>query len=312
MNLIFMGTSEFAIPSLARLISDGYHLACVFTRPDKPAGRGNKLQSPPVKLLASQHLIDVHQPDRIKGNEEVRAIFERAAPDACIVAAYGRILPDWLLSIPRLGCVNVHASLLPKYRGAAPVNWAIAGGETETGITIMQMDVGMDTGPILAQRTTAIGPAETALELSERLAAMGAESLSETLPAFAGGAVKPVPQDDTVATYAPLLKREDGLVDWTMPAAALANRVRAFQPWPGTYSQFRGRRLMIWRAQPATPAGEIGSPRLIIEVDDPAFTVACGGNTALRIDEVQIEGKRRVSGREFANGARLRAGDRLE
>lgn len=312
MKLIFMGTPDFAVPTLARLIDDGHHIACAFTQPDKPAGRGNKLQPSPIKVLALKHFIDVHQPARIKNNDEVRAIFEQVAPDVCVVTAYGKILPEWLLSIPRLGCINVHASLLPKYRGAAPINWAIANGERETGITIMQMDAGMDTGPMLTQRATKIGSEETAPELSERLAVIGAELLSETLPAVARGDLTPIPQDDTMATYAPMLKREDGLIEWTMTAGELANRVRAFQPWPGTYTKFRGHRLIICRARETPSENVPDPPPSIINIDDLALTVICGGNTALRTEELQIEGKRRVTGREFANGFRLKAGDVLE
>src|ERR1044071_9098510 len=243
MKLIFMGTPEFAVPSLARLIQDGHHVAAVFTQPDKPAGRGKLVQAPPVKLFALERGISVHQPARIKTNEEVRAIFETIAPDACIVAAYGKILPEWLLGIPRLGCIHVHASLLPKYRGAAPINWAIANGERETGVTIMQMDAGMDTGPMIARRGFVIGDDETTPELSPRLAELGAETLSATLPLIERGEITPTPQDEHEATYAPILKRVDGLIDWRMSAREIANRVRAFQPWPGTYTQFRGARL---------------------------------------------------------------------
>src|SRR5215471_20972357 len=234
MRLIFMGTPEFAIPSLARLVADGQTVAAVFTQPDKPAGRGGNIQWPPVKQFAAGHSIPVHQPAKIKNNEEVRAIFEGIAPDVCVVAAYGKILPEWLLQIPRLGCINVHSSLLPKYRGAAPVSWAIANGERQTGVTIMQMDPGMDTGPVWSQQATEIGPEETAPELSARLAEMGASLLSRTLFQIEHGGGSPIPQDDSKATYAPMLKREHGRIDWGLPASAIANRVRAFQPWPGS------------------------------------------------------------------------------
>src|SRR2546425_450233 len=223
MRLIFMGTPEFAVPSLERLVLDGQQIAAVFTQPDKPAGRGKQIHEPPVKTFALGHVIPVHQPAKIKTNEEVRRVLETISPDACVVAAYGKILPEWMLAIPRLGCINVHASLLPKYRGAAPINWAIANGERETGITIMQMDVGMDTGPILSQRPTPIFEDETAPELSTRLARLGAEILSETLQRIERGEIKPTPQDDGKATHAPMLKREDGLIDWRMRAGELVN-----------------------------------------------------------------------------------------
>ncbi len=305
-----MGTPEFAVPSLERLILDGHQVAAVLTQPDKPAGREKHLHAPPVKEFALEHQIPVHQPAKIKTNEEVRGIFESTKPDACVVAAYGKILPEWLLAIPRLGCINVHASLLPKYRGAAPINWAIANGERETGVTIMQMDAGMDTGPVLAKRATRIGEQETAPELTARLAQLGAELLSETLPRIERAEIKPVPQDDSEATYAPLLKREDGLIDWRMSAREIANRVRAFQPWPGTHTQFRGSRLIIWRALEVFDPVGASEPGTILSIGE-TMTIACAGSSALCVEEVQIEGKRRVSAREFANGARLKVGDRI-
>ena len=307
-----MGTPEFAVPSLARLIGDGHQVAAVFTQPDKPAGRGRVLHAPPVKSFALEHAIQVHQPGKIKTNEEVREVFESISPDACVVAAYGKILPAWLLAIPRLGCINVHASLLPRYRGAAPINWAIANGERETGVTIMQMDAGMDTGPMLAKRATEIGVDETAPDLAARLAQLGAELLGETLPRIERGVIEPIPQDESEATYAPMLKREAGLIDWRLTARAIANRVRAFQPWPGSYTEFREKRLTIWRARAetttSTGAAELGT---ILAIDETGIIVACADSRALRIEEVQIEGKRRVTAREFANGARLTRGDRI-
>ena len=312
-----MGTPEFAMPSLERLVRDGHQVTAVFTQPDKPAGRGKHLHVPPVKALALQHGIPVHQPSKIKTNDEVRATFESIAPDACVVVAYGKILPAWMLSIPRLGCINVHASLLPRYRGAAPINWAIANGESETGVTIMKMDVGMDTGPMLTQRSISIVEDETALELSARLAHLGAELLSETLPGVQRREIRPVAQDDSKASYAPLLKREDGLIDWRMPASEIANRVRAFQPWPGTYTSFRGGRLIVWRGRNAPDAAlpngvAIGAePGTILSIDESGIRVVCGGSSALLLQETQIEGKRRVSAREFANGAHLKSGGRI-
>jgi methionyl-tRNA formyltransferase len=315
-KLIFMGTPEFSVPSLERLIIDGHKLAAVFTQPDRPAGRGRHLHAPPVKTLAIAHGIAVHQPSKIKNSEEARAIFERISPDACVVVAYGKILPGWMLAIPRLGCINVHASLLPKYRGAAPINWAIANGERETGITIMQMDAGMDTGPKLAQRSIPIGNQETAPELSARLAQLGADLLGETLPHVARGEVIPEPQDDRQASYAPMLKRENGAIDWALSAREIANRVRAFQPWPGTYTSFRGR-LIIWRGR-ETPKPTVGNaialdspPGTVLGIDDSGITILCSGSTALLIEEVQLEGKRRLPAREFANGARLEPGQRI-
>jgi methionyl-tRNA formyltransferase len=325
MRLIFMGTPQFAVPVLERLVQDGHQVAAVFTQPDKPSGRGNKLQVPPVKLAAERLLIPVHQPARIKTNQEVRQTFEAISPDACIVTAYGKILPEWLLRIPRLGCINVHSSLLPKYRGAAPVNWAIANGETETGVTIMQMDPGMDTGPMLAKRAVAISPDETAIELFARLSAVGAALLSQTLPLIERGQISPVPQDDSQASYAPLLKREDGLIDWSMPANRISDRVRGFQPWPGTYTQFRGARLIIWRARPVSVDSLIAQaypypkqmgaftlePGTIAGLEKTGIIISCAADSVLRIDEIQLEGKKRVSARDFANGARLGVGSSI-
>lgn len=332
MRVIFMGTPDFAVPTLARLIEDRHDLAAVFTQPDKPAGRGKHLHTPPVKALALEHNIPIHQPAKIKTNEEVRAIFESLSPDACIVAAYGKILPEWLLAIPRLGCINVHASLLPKYRGAAPINWAIANAETETGITIMQMDKGMDTGAMLARRSLSIGEHDTAVDLSIRLSEVGAELLSDTLSRLERGQLVPEPQDSSLATYAPMLKREDGLIDWDMPAIAIANRVRAFQPWPGSYTWFRGHRLTIWRAsseaRTGNPPGTAGhdpiasgdsalqdgvnlAPGTLVELAPDRFAVSCGGGSRLLVTEVQPEGKRRMSARDFVNGAHAVEGERL-
>jgi methionyl-tRNA formyltransferase len=314
MKLIFMGTPEFALPALRRLLSNGHHVAAVFTQPDKPAGRGNKLHPPPIKTLALENSIPVYQPPKIKTNQDVRAVFEQIAPDACVVAAYGKILPEWLLVIPRLGCINVHASLLPRYRGAAPINWAIACGEQHSGVTIMQMDAGMDTGPILASRATDIGPEETAHELSARLAEIGAELLSEVLPLLERGQIQPVPQNDAEATYAPMLKREHGLVDWKFGASQIANRVRGFQPWPGTYTELGSHRVIIWRAHAAPldrqPGGGVPSGT-IVRIDRSGVAVACGSGTTLEIEELQIEGKRRLSARDVANGLRLKPGDQF-
>ncbi|HSE38834.1 MAG TPA: methionyl-tRNA formyltransferase [Blastocatellia bacterium] len=313
-----MGTPEFSVPSLERLIIDGHDVAAVFTQPDKPAGRGKHLHAPPIKTLALGHCIAVHQPLKIKTNQEACAIFEGISPDACVVVAYGKILPAWMLAIPRFGCINVHASLLPRYRGAAPINWAIANGERETGVTIMQMDVGMDTGPMLSRRSIQIGDEDTAPELSARLAQVGADLLSETLPRVELGEVAPETQDESQASYAPMLKRENGAIDWTLNASEIANRVRAFQPWPGTHTGFRGGRLIIWRGRQAPKSASSNAiafapqPGTILNIDDSGITIVCNGSTALLIQEVQLEGKRRVSAREFANGARLEAGERID
>jgi methionyl-tRNA formyltransferase len=310
-----MGTPEFAVPTLARLIGNGHDVAAVFTQPDKPAGRGKQMHMPPVKEVALAQGIPVYQPARIKANEKVRAVFEQFAPDCCVVAAYGKILPEWLLAIPRLGCINVHASLLPKYRGAAPINWAIAFGESETGVTIMQMDAGMDTGAMLLKRAIQIGAEETAPELSSRLSQLGAELLSEALPRIERRELNPELQDGSQATYAPMLKREDGLIDWRRSATELANRVRAFQPWPGAYTFLQDSRVTFWRAiEVSIESGDSeapGAPGTIARIDQTGVVAWCVGPTLLRVEEMQLEGRRRLSARDVANGLRLEVGDSI-
>jgi methionyl-tRNA formyltransferase len=306
-----MGTPETAVPTLRRCLEDGHEVVAVWTQPDRPAGRGNKLSAPPVKEFALAHQLTVHQPLKIR-TEEARMLFASHEADACVVVAYGRILPASFLNAPRRGCLNVHFSLLPKYRGAAPVNWALARGETETGVTTMQMDEGLDTGAIYLQRSTPIGVAETAPQVLTRLAAVGAQLLSETLARL--DELEPRPQREEDATHAPILRREDGLVRWDASAFEIERRVRGFQPWPNAHTQFRGQRLVIHQAAPhievATGvqlpvAGEIATAR------GDELEVVCGLGTHLRLSEVQLEGKRRMSARDFINGMRVRAGERL-
>ncbi|HEV2763947.1 MAG TPA: methionyl-tRNA formyltransferase, partial [Pyrinomonadaceae bacterium] len=280
MRLIFMGTPESAVPTLRRCVEDGHEVVAVWTQPDRPAGRGNKLASPPVKEFALSRGLAVHQPSKIK-TEETAALFASHEAEAAVVVAYGRILPPTLLSAPRRGCVNVHFSLLPKYRGAAPVNWSIVRGERETGVTTMLMDEGLDTGPVLLQRATAVGECETAPELLARLSHEGAELLSETLRRL--DEIEPRRQDDSRATLAPILRREDGRVDWSQPASHVERCVRGFQPWPNAHTQFRSQRLIIWRAE----ASEVEShadvtPGEILKAHVGGLTVACGGGTSLR------------------------------
>ncbi|HYP52747.1 MAG TPA: methionyl-tRNA formyltransferase, partial [Pyrinomonadaceae bacterium] len=248
MRIVFMGTPESAVATLARCVEDGHEVAAVWTQPDRPAGRGNRLTPPPVKEFALARGLAVHQPSKIK-TDDARSLFESHAADAAVVVAYGRILPPSFLRAPRRGCVNVHFSLLPKYRGAAPVNWAIVRGEAETGVTTMLMDEGLDTGPVLLRRAAAIGERETAPELLARLARAGAELLSETLARF--DEIEPQRQNDECATLAPLLRREDGRVDWSEHASQVERRVRGFQPWPNAHTSHQGRRLIVWRAEAA-------------------------------------------------------------
>lgn len=314
MKLIFMGTPEFAVPSLRKLIEAGHEIIAVFTQPDRPVGRKQVITSPPVKVFAAERGIPVHQPTKIKtaeAREWIEPLFKQA--DAGVVAAYGRILPDWMLSAPRLGCINVHSSLLPKYRGAAPINWAIAQGERETGLTIMQMDAGLDTGAMLSQRSIPIGAEETAADLTPRLSELGAELLVETLSKLEHGEITPQPQNDAEATLAPILKREDGKVDWTMTAEEIFNRLRGFTPFPGCYTFFNGHRLEIVKArvEPDRASADQFHPGEVCEVAKDSFVVACGGGSGLRIIEVQPEGKRAMAARDFLNGAKLSVGVRL-
>ena len=309
-----MGTPETAVPTLQRCLEDGHDIVAVWTQPDRPSGRGHKLAAPPVKKFASAHGLTVHQPAKIK-TEEARALFESHGADAAIVVAYGRILPAAFLRAPRRGCINVHLSLLPKYRGAAPANWAIVRGERETGVTTMLIDEGLDTGAILLQRATEIGERETAPELMSRLAPLGAQVLSETLARL--DEIEPRAQAEWAATDAPILRREDGRIDWTMEAGAIERRVRGFQPWPGAYTEYGGRRLVVWQSDAAHTEASPAEPRQsveageIIEARGDNLSVACGGETMLRLLEVQLEGKRRMSARDLLNGVRLRAGERF-
>jgi len=309
MRLIFMGTPEAAVPTLRRCLEDGHEVAAVWTQPDRPSGRGNKLKAPPVKEFAQLCGLTIHQPAKIR-NEEAAAFFASYGADAAVVVAYGRILPQSFLSAPRFGCINVHFSLLPKYRGAAPVNWAIVRGERETGVTTMLMDEGLDTGPMLLQQKTAIGPTETAPELMLRLSLAGADLLGETLRRL--DQIEPRAQQDADATFAPVLKRQDGLIHWARNALDIERRVRGLQPWPNAYTEYAAGRLAVWRAS-VEGAGESSDaePGTIIEAHGDHLRVACGERTALSLHEVQPEGKRRMSVRDFLNGARLQAGSGL-
>ena len=314
MKIVFMGTPESAVPTLRRCVEGGHEVVSVWTQPDRPAGRGHKLKASPVKEYALSAGLTVQQPPKIK-TEETLALFTSRPFDVAVVVAYGRILPPAFLRAPRLGCVNVHFSLLPKYRGAAPVNWALVRGERETGVTTMLMDEGLDTGPVLLQRSTEIGERETAPQLLERLSHTGAELLSETLSRFSE--IEPRAQRDVEATLAPILRREDGLIDWTLDALEIERRVRGFQPWPNAYTSYNDRRLVVWRAEVSRNEveGVAGltqvRPGVIMEARGDALTVSCGRSTALRLSEVQLEGKQRVSARDLINGSRVHAGEML-
>jgi methionyl-tRNA formyltransferase len=296
-----MGTPQAAVPTLERLIADGHEIATVYTQPDRPSGRGQRLAAPPVKQLAIEHGLEIRQPLKIKTDEAFEE-FRALDADAVIVVAYGRILPErWLSAFPH-GAINVHFSLLPKYRGAAPVNWAIANGETETGVTTMQMDAGLDTGDILLQRSVPIGLEENAVDLLERLSVLGADVLSETLGSLT--TITPRIQDHSAATLAPILKKEDGLIDWTRPAIEIANRVRGFQPFPTSFTFLNGGRLTIWRAAAGDSGGRPGE---VTHATGDELAIACGDGV-LRVTELQPEGKRRMNVRDFLNGAKIEVG----
>ncbi|HKC65014.1 MAG TPA: methionyl-tRNA formyltransferase [Pyrinomonadaceae bacterium] len=308
MRLVFMGTPRAAVPTLRRCLEDGHEVVAVWTQPDRPSGRGNKLHQPPVKEFALLYGLTVHQPAKIR-NEEALQLFASHDADAAIVVAYGRILPSTFLNTPRRGCINVHFSLLPQYRGAAPVNWAIVRGESVTGVTTMRIVEELDAGAILLQRETEIGERETAPELMERLSVIGAETLSETLRRL--DEIEAREQSEDKATFAPMLKREDGLIDWALDAAEIERRVRGFQPWPNAYTKYGPHRLVIWRASVASDEQRRGSQGEILKAHGDDLIVACGDETSLRIEEVQPEGKRRMSVRDFLNGARVQAGERF-
>lgn len=307
MKIVFMGTPQAAVPSLERVLGDGHEVVTVYTQPDRPSGRGNKIVYSPVKQCAMEHSLPVLQPTRLKTDDALKT-FRSHDADVAVVVAYGRILPDGFLGAYPRGAINVHFSLLPKYRGAAPVNWAIVNGEAETGITTMQMDVGLDTGDILLQKATEIGDEETAVDLMTRLSQLGAALLSETLTNH--NELKPQPQDHSRATLAPIMKREDGLIDWLMPGSEIANRVRGFQPFPTAFTSYGDAKITIWRATVEDLTVDC-APGQIIDAKGDNLIVACGGGTSLRIFEIQHEGKRRMTTRDFLNGCSIKIGDRF-
>ena len=304
-----MGTPAPAAVSLQRLLDEGHDVVGAYTQPDRPSGRGNKIIFSPVKQTALERGIRLFQPTKVR-NADAASEFAGLNADIAVVVAYGRILPESFLYAFPNGAVNVHFSLLPKYRGAAPVNWAIVNGETETGVTTMKMDAGLDTGNILMQRKTGIGDEETAPELMERLGVIGADLLIDTLQELES--LVPIPQDEGAASFAPIMKRHDGLIDWSMPAIQIADRVRGFQPFPGTFSYLDQKKVAIWKAR-AKEAYENASkpPGTIVSADRGGISIAAGGGTLLHVDEIQFEGKRRMSVHDALNGVEVSEGDRL-
>jgi len=303
-----MGTPQAAVPTLRQCVADGHEVVAVWTQPDRPSGRGNKVSFSPVKEFALSQGLSVFQPARIK-NDEAKQLFASHDADVAVVVAYGRILPDEFLRAPRRGCINVHFSLLPKYRGAAPANWAIVNGETETGVTTMFIEPTLDTGPILLQRKIEIGEAETAPELMGRLSEIGAELLSETLARL--DELTPQPQNDSEATFAPILKKEDGVIDWSQTSTAIERRIRGLQPWPNAYTHLRSTRLTIWRAEPTQMGPRYSAPGAVLHWFGDYLVVCCGENTTLTLIEVQPEGRKRMTARDLRNGMHLKVGDRF-
>ena len=323
MRLLFCGTPAFAVPTLEHLLARSeFNVLGVISQPDRPRGRGHQLSVSPVKDVALTAHLPVHQPEKIRA-PEVQQLLEELAPDVIVIIAYGQIIPARLLAVPKHGWINLHASLLPKYRGAAPIHWAIANGETRTGLTTMHIDAGMDTGEILLQREMEIGPSETAPELALRMSQAGAPLVEETLLGLEAGTIVPKPQNHAEATIAPILKKEDGRIDWNSSAQEIYNRMRGFAPWPGAYTTFRGQACHLW-AEPAQreaafPAETLADPSFAAPHSLPGtlfggkrdWFVSCGKATVLRLQSVKLEGRKQVSASEFANGARLKSAERF-
>jgi len=312
MNLLFCGTPEFTVPTLRRLQAEKFEIAAVVTQPDRPKGRGLEPAASPVKGAALELGLRVEQPEKLKG-EAGRALLECYRPDAVVIVGYGQLIPADLLAIPRHGWINLHASLLPKYRGAAPVQWALINGETTTGVTTMRIDAGLDTGPILLQRETSISDDDTAVTLAARLAELGAGLMVETLRGVEAGKVQPRRQDNARASKAPLLKKEHGRLDWSLPARALFNRIRGLVPWPGAFTEFRGQLLHIWRAAEAAPAGmaPVPVPGTLL-VEKHSLYVACRESSWLRLEELQPANRKRMAAADFLNGFHVQTGERFE
>lgn len=307
MKLVFCGTPEFAVPTLKAVVG-GHDVALVVTQPDRAAGRGMEMQAPPVKRAALAHGIPVVQPEKIKANTEFRERLEAVQPDAIIVVAYGRIIPRWMLDLPPFGNINLHGSLLPKYRGAAPVQWAIANGDTVTGVTTMRIDEGLDTGDMLLAHTIPIAANETAPDVFNALSDIGAQLMVQTLGRLAAGNIDPQQQDHAQATLAPILTREDGAIDFARTAQQIYNRWRGFQPWPGAHTLLRGKKLIVHRMHvEASDAPEPG----MLSVHGEEMLVGCGSGTVITFDELQMEGKRRMTASEFLRGFQVGSGERL-
>lgn len=307
MKLIFCGTPLFAVPTLSKVVEAGFSVSLVVTQPERPRGRGLELSAPPVKQRALELGLPLTQPATIRSNEEFREQLITIAPEAIVVVGYGRIIPQWMIDLPPLGNINLHGSLLPKYRGAAPIQWAIASGEKVTGVTTMRIDAGLDTGDILLQRELSLKADDTSPTVALRLASIGADLMVETLRELQAGTIHPRPQDHAQATLAPILKKEDGRITFSRSADEIMNRLRGFQPWPGAFTTFRGKNLNV----PAATAIERNIPAGELVVDADRILVGCGGATSLALLEVQMDGKKRMTARDFINGYRPKTGEKL-
>jgi methionyl-tRNA formyltransferase len=311
LDLVFCGTPSFAVPTLETLVASGHRVHVVITQPDRPKGRGLELVASPVKQSALKLSLPITQPEKIKTNEEFRAQLAHIKPDAIIVVGYGRIIPQWMLELPPLGNINLHASLLPKFRGAAPIQWAIANGDSVTGNTTMRIDAGLDTGDILLQQELPIAPDDTSEILAPKLAAAGTVLMIETLRGLQAGTIRPRPQDPAQATLAPILKKEDGQLDFSRTATEIYNRLRAFQPWPGAHTRFRGKALQILKARPTTNLHQSELKPSKIKVVADRLLVACGQDTCLEILELQLEGKKRTPAKDFIHGYNPKPSEKL-
>jgi len=308
-RIVFMGTPDFAVPSLKALVDSGFDIPLVVTQPDKPAGRGRKLTPPPVKVLAEKLEIPVVQPEKIKDNEEFRKLLEDVSPDLIVVVAYGKILPSWLLNLPRYGCINLHASLLPEYRGASPIQSVLLDGKEKTGVTVMKISEELDAGDILSQKVVPIEKNDNAETLHDKLAEVGAELLVETIPLYVKGEIKPIPQNHSRATYCTRITKEMGRIDWKEPAEKIFNKVRAFTPWPSAYTTYKGKRLKITCAEPVDCDSDF-PPGTVVKADEEL--VVATGKGCLKILRLKPEGRKEMSGGDFVRGYRIKVGDRLE
>jgi methionyl-tRNA formyltransferase len=310
MTLIFCGTPQFAVPTLERLIAEKHDIELVMTNPDEPSGRGYEVKPSPVKLAALKAGLEVFQPLKLK-EESTAGFLSKFRPDFMVVVAYGHIIPRWMIDLSKQGCINLHASILPKYRGAAPIQWAIIRGESVTGVTTMMIDEGLDTGDILLEREIPIQAEDTTETLSERLSGMGADLMVETLPKLMRAEIRPQPQNHAQATFAPILRKEDGRIDWRLRVEEIGWRVRGLRPWPGAYTSFRSKNLHIWSAAPVIGQVSPGQEPGTLLLDRGTLRVVCGQGKLLEIHELQLEGRKRLPARDFLNGVRPSRGERL-